>query len=245
MLQVALLVSCICNVVFPALAVASFALNGQLVKRCVLFGLAQYAISRVIASFATAALKLTGLTAPVMAGAAVVFLAGTCVGAKLLMYRYAFRISTMGEAASAGMGEALAEVFFVTSADALNKAAYGFAIAGGTLAEHLGPAYTPEMVDALGASFQEGGLALALFGGLSCLMVIALQVSVARLIGKGRQGVVLAIVIALLSCTALYVLPRVSYLAADIVIALIVAGLAIVELGARGPRTDFSMTWQL
>lgn len=245
MTQAVLLVSCICNVVFPALAVTALALSKQLVKRCILYGLAQYALTRVIVSLATSALRLTGLTAPMMAVATAVLLAGLCVGAKLLMYRHAYRVATVGEAASAGLGEALVEVFFVTSADALNKAAYGLAIANGTLAEQLGPTYTPEMVDALVASFQGGGLALALFGALSCLIVIALQVSVARLIGKGGRGVALALLVALMSCVALYVLPQVSYLAADIAIVLVVVGLCVVELVERSPRTALSATWQL
>lgn len=238
--------SCVCNVVFPALAVTSLALTRQLSRKFLLLGLVQYALTRVILSVATAGIRLLEIGEFGSTVVRAVLLAGVCVWAKILVYRHVFDVSTMGEAASAGLGEGLAEVFFVTSPNALNRAAYSLAISDGTLAERLGPSYSPEMVKVLATSFQEGGASLAVFGGLSCLLVISVQVSVARLIGRGGGGVALASFVAYLSYGALYVLPSLGYLVADVVIATIVAGLFVLELAiSRLPQERALPSWQL
>lgn len=219
-------ISSFCTVAFPAVALFLLARRHDLKGKFLFFGVLEYVIAKLIVSFAGGFISAAGLPSLMVSTLSVGVLTLVCVGLKALLYpRYG--VKTCGVARSCGLGEALAEVFFVIAPTALNNLVYGLVIANGTIEATLANLFSPQMAASILEAFEAGGPALWISPTLTCLLIIVLQQYVAAQILEGRTSAIRALMVTLSAYLIMGPLAQANLLLADVAMALLALGLDI------------------
>ena len=215
-----------CNLFIPSIVGFYLGSHKMISKKFVFLGFVQYLLSKVffvviVKPFA----ELKQIQPISLLIIQVVILAIVTVVSKALFYKKVFHANTLQKAISLGYGEGAVEVYFRMLPLAINNLMYYMKIEDGSIFSYFGSTFTESEIVNMIMQFKKNSFSYYIFSGISCALIIILQILLAYLITSdllhsNSKRLIISLLISQGILSIYYIIPVFNYIIADVLIIL-------------------------